>query len=96
MPKNTNGKPPATHSATLRLVALDQGNIGFLLETAELTACTSDHAVAFDASTGKLLIPRVDIYNFGAKSDTVVNAEMVLIEGSNPFLFTLTETEDAN
>lgn len=86
----------ATHSATLRLVALDQDNIEFLLETAELTACKSDHTVVFDANTGKLLIPRVDIYNFGAKSGSVVNAEMVLVEGSNPFLFTLTVTEDAN
>ncbi len=84
------------HSATLRLVSLDQGNIGFLLDAAELTTCTSDHAVTFNANTGKLMIPQVDIYSFGAISDSVVNAEMMLIEGSNPFLFTLTVTADAN
>lgn len=86
----------ATHSATLRLNTSDQGSVGFLLETAELTTCTSDHAVVFDANTSKLQIPKVDIYNFDAKSGSVFNAEMVLVEGSNPFLFTLTEPEDAN
>ncbi len=84
------------YSATLRLVDLDQGNVGFSLETTELTACTSDHTATFDPNVGKLSIPRVDIFNNGVKSAASVSAEMTLVEGSSPLLFIITTVENTD
>jgi len=87
---------PTAYSATLKLTPLLQGKIGFVLETAVLTACTSGPTATFNAAAGTLIIPRLDIYNNSFKSGQPIRAEMKLVEGSNPITFSLIVTQDAN
>jgi hypothetical protein len=76
--------------AGLKLIPLQDSptGLGFVLETAELTATNSDSAVNADAESGLVTLPYVEMIKDGA-SQTPVSAEMELIPGSNPLRFRL-------
>ncbi|WAK00956.1 hypothetical protein [Methylobacter sp. YRD-M1] len=76
--------------AGLKLIPLQDSptGLGFVLETAELTATNSDIAVNADAESGLVTLPYVEMIKDGV-SQTPVSAEMELVTGSNPLLFRL-------
>jgi hypothetical protein len=76
--------------AGLKLIPLQDSptGLGFVLETAELTATNSDIAVNADAGTGLVTLPYVEMIKDGT-SQTAVSAEMELVTGSNPLVFRL-------
>lgn len=76
--------------AALKHVPWDNSpiGIGFLLGAAELTTANSDTAVTFAPETGQVILPFVDLIQNGVSLGPV-NAEMELVPGTNPLLFSL-------
>jgi cytochrome c5 len=81
-------------NATLRLTPLTSSptGVGFVLENAALTTESSDTAATYDAASGKVLIPSVDVVQNGAVQDQVTNVELTLVPGSDPMTFNLEQS----
>lgn len=78
-------------NATLRLIPLTSSptGVGFVLENAALTTESSDTAATYDSSSGKVLIPSVDVIQNGTVQNQVTNVELTLVAGSDPMTFNL-------
>jgi hypothetical protein len=80
--------------ATLRLTPLESSptGLGFVLETTVPLSGVSDNAATFDTDTGKVILPYIEmVENFiTQRVQSIVRAEMELVEGSDPLLFKLT------
>jgi glucose/arabinose dehydrogenase len=76
--------------ATLKLIQLETSptGLGFQLENAELATVSSDSAAAFDPETGQVTLPYV-ILERNDTIQSIIRAEMELVEGSAPLLFNL-------
>jgi hypothetical protein len=81
-------------NATLRLIPLTGSptGVGFVLENAALTTESSDTAATYDPSSGKVLIPSVDLIQNGTVQDQVTNVELTLVAGSDPMTFNLEQS----
>jgi hypothetical protein len=76
--------------ANLRLVSLGGSptGLGFVLESAVLTAASSDTAATANTATGLVTMPYVELIRDDI-IQSAVRAEMRLVPGSNPLLFNL-------
>ncbi|WAK03830.1 PQQ-dependent sugar dehydrogenase [Methylobacter sp. YRD-M1] len=76
--------------AALKLIQLETSptGLGFQLENAELVTVSSDTAATFDPETGHVILPYV-ILEQNDTTQSIVRAEMELVKGSDPLLFTL-------
>jgi glucose/arabinose dehydrogenase len=76
--------------ATLKLIQIETSptGLGFQLENAELATVSSGTAATFDPETGQVALPYVILERNGT-IQSIVRAEMELVEGSDPLLFNL-------
>ncbi|MEQ1637367.1 MAG: hypothetical protein ABL903_11795 [Methylococcales bacterium] len=80
----------AKFQATLKLTSLSDSptGFGFVLDKADLTTASSETAATFNASSGQVLLPKVNLMN-KESIQVQVSAEMALVPGSDPLLFSL-------
>lgn len=61
---------------------------GYVLETAERTAASTDYPATFDPETGEVDIPRIKVMNKdGTEAGSATNSRLALVAGSDPMLF---------
>lgn len=79
------------YRVTMRLTPLSSSptGYGFTLLSADNVDDTSDNAAFYSNEIGQLHLQKIDVVNNGANTGQSVAADLLLVKGSSPLLFTL-------
>lgn len=82
-------------NASLRLTNTQNDSFNFMLEDARITASTSEHSAIFSLQDGSVAIPTINLFQKG-KLIGHTDAELELIDGTNPLQFKLIHVGDVH